>query len=72
MAENQRHFGIVREFSMSRGKGLIELDGSGTAVLVRYSAIQGEGVRLLRVGQRVSFELEQDKRGLSALRVVCE
>ncbi len=72
MAESQRHYGIVREFSSSRGQGVIELDDSGDAVFVRYSAILGEGIRSLVAGQRVSFELEQDKRGLSALRVLCE
>lgn len=72
MDDSQRFSGIVREFSISRGIGLIEMDGSSEPVTVRYSAIRGEGIRTLRAGQRVSFELEQDRRGLSALRVVGE
>lgn len=72
MAENQRFYGVVREFSRSRGSGYIQMEPTGDSVFVRYSAILGEGVRMLKVGQRVSFELEEDKRGLSALRVLCE
>lgn len=77
MADNQRVFGIVREFNMTRGRGLIDLEGSNgnghsTPVLVRYSAIHGEGIRTLYPGQRVSFELEQDSLGLNALRVIGE
>lgn len=72
MEDSQRFSGIVREFSVSRGIGTIEMDGSGEPVVVRYSAIRGEGIRTLRAGQRVSFELEHDQRGLSALRVIGE
>ena len=72
MENSQRFSGIVREFSISRGIGTIEMDGSAEPVVVRYSAIRGEGIRNLRAGQRVSFELEQDRRGLSALHVVGE
>jgi CspA family cold shock protein len=72
MEDSQRFSGIVREFSISRGIGTIEMDGSNEPVVVRYSAIRGTGLRNLRAGQRVSFELEQGLRGLSALRVVGE
>lgn len=72
MAVDQRYFGTVSEFDISRGIGTITMDDSEQNVSVRYSAISGEGVRILEVGQRVSFELEEAKKGMSALRVNCE
>ncbi len=72
MDNGRRHYGIVREFNIARGSGYIEMEGSGDPVFVRYSAIRGEGMRTLRIGQRVSFELEVNGRGLSALRVIGE
>ena len=72
MHDKQRHYGIVREFNAARGIGYIEMEGSASPVFVRYSAIRGEGVRILHAGQRVSFELEESSRGLSALRVISE
>ncbi|MFC1961214.1 cold-shock protein [Chloroflexota bacterium] len=71
MVDNQRFYGVVQEFSRSRGNGTIEMDGGNGQVFVRYSSILGEGLRSLHTGQRVSFEVEEDKRGLSALRVMC-
>ncbi len=70
MVDNQRYYGIVREFNRSRG-GTIDMDGGSGQVFVRYSAILGDGLRELPVGQRVSFDLEEDKRGLNALHVMC-
>lgn len=71
MVTKQRFYGIVTEFSRSRGNGTIEMDDGTAPVFVRYSAIMGEGLRELAAGQRVSFEVEEDKRGLSALHVMC-
>ena len=72
MTDIARFYGTVREFSRTRGLGVIELDGSQAPVSVRYSAILGEGLRFLHSGQRVSFELEENTQGLSALRVLSE
>ena len=72
MGDEQRYFGVVREFNSARGTGLIRLEDSSEDVFVRYSAILGEGVRKLVSGQRVSFELEKSTHGLSATRVLSE
>ncbi len=73
MENNSNRFtGTVKEFSVSRHMGYIEMDGHAEPVLVRYSAILGAGIRTLRAGQRVSFELEVGQSGLSALRVITE
>lgn len=70
--DSHRYLGTVKEFSTSRHVGLIEMDGQAEPVMVRYSAILGDGIRTLRAGQRVSFELEVGQGGLSALRVTTE
>ena len=44
MVDKQRFYGIVTEFSRSRGNGIIAMDGGSTPVFVRYSAIMGEGL----------------------------
>ncbi len=65
----RRSRGTVREFDRTRGFGTIQED-SGEQLFVRYSAILGEGVRILRCGDRVSFDVEQTTRGLNAVRVI--
>lgn len=60
--------GIVREFDRARGYGIIQ-EESGGELVVRYSAILGEGVRTLKRGDRVSFNVAQTSRGLSAVHV---
>ena len=67
----RRSYGIVREFDRTRGCGTIE-EESGKQIFVRYSAITGAGVRVLKSGDRVSFEIEQTQRGPSAVRVTVE
>ncbi len=64
----QRYHGVVREFNRTRRCGTIEVE-TGERVFVRYSAILGAGLRVLRSGDHVSFDLEQSPRGLNAVRV---
>jgi len=65
----RRSRGIVREFDRTRGYGIIQ-EESGEQIFVRYSAIAGEGVRTLKSGDRVSFDVAQTSRGLNAVHVV--
>jgi len=60
--------GFVREFDHIKGRGLIENE-EGDFYPVRYSAILGEGVRSLRIGDPVSFEVECTQKGFNAVRV---
>ena len=38
-------------------------------MFVHFSAIEGEGFRSLREGQRVEFAIERGSKGLQAVRV---
>ena len=61
--------GVVSDFDVTRGRGVIETE-TGEQVLVRYAAIQGQGPRELQRGEIVSFYIEQGPNGLSAIQVM--
>lgn len=60
--------GIVREFDVIKGRGTIETE-QGARYPVRYSAIQGQGVRKLKTGDIVHFEVVESLNGATAVRV---
>ena len=57
--------GVVKWFNDDKGYGFIERDG-GSDVFVHFRAINGEGRKTLRDGQRVSFEVTQGQKGPQA------
>jgi CspA family cold shock protein len=54
--------GTVKWFNSQKGFGFIEPDQGGPDVFVHISAVERSGLRDLNEGQKVSFELVQDKR----------
>jgi CspA family cold shock protein len=58
--------GTVKFFNESKGYGFIAPDGGGQDAFVHISAVEGSGMNSLRENQRVSYELEQDRRGKMA------
>jgi CspA family cold shock protein len=58
--------GTVKFFNEGKGYGFIAPDGGGTDAFVHISAVEGSGMRTLRENQRVSYDLEQDRRGKMA------
>ncbi len=64
--------GTVKWFNDAKGYGFIEQDGGGNDVFVHFSSIQAEGFRTLREGQRVTFDVERDAKGLRAANVRIE
>jgi cold shock protein len=60
--------GIVKWFKEDKGFGFIEQNG-GPDVFVHFSAIQGDGFKTLKEGEKVSFDLVQGQKGPQATNV---
>ena len=54
--------GTVKWFNGQKGFGFIQPDDGGTDVFVHISAVERAGLRDLREGQKVSYEITQDQR----------
>ena len=62
--------GNVKWFSPERGFGFIKAgDGDIDNIFVSYLSIKAEGFKTLKKGQKVKFDLAEDKRGLFAKNV---
>jgi CspA family cold shock protein len=55
--------GTVKFFNSARGFGFISPDNGDKDVFVHASALERAGVHALNEGDKVSFDLEDDKGG---------
>ena len=61
--------GTVKWFNDAKGFGFIEPEGGGDDVFAHFSAIQMDGFRTLRQGERVDFEVVQGPKGQLAQNI---
>ncbi|KSB91257.1 cold-shock protein [Caulobacter zeae] len=54
--------GTVKWFNGTKGFGFIQPEDGGNDVFVHISAVERAGMTSLNEGQKVSYELEQDRR----------
>ncbi|MGT2477885.1 cold-shock protein [Methylobacterium oryzae CBMB20] len=54
--------GTVKWFNDTKGFGFIQPDDGGKDVFVHISAVERAGMRNLVEGQKVSYEMESDRR----------
>jgi cold shock protein len=54
--------GTVKFFNAQKGFGFIVQDNGGPDVFVHISAVERSGMRGLAEGQKVSFDIEADRR----------
>lgn len=54
--------GTVKWFNTTKGFGFIQPDQGGTDVFVHISAVQRAGLTTLDEGQKVTYEIVQDRR----------
>ena len=55
--------GVVKFFNAERGYGFIKPDDGGRDVFVHITAVERAGLKNLIEGQRITFEVEPDKKG---------
>jgi CspA family cold shock protein len=55
--------GTVKWFNENKGWGFIVPDEGGDDIFVHYSAIEDDGFKTLKEGQKVNFELKLGKNG---------
>ena len=58
--------GTVKFFNEGKGYGFIAPDQGGQDAFVHISAVENSGMRTLRDGQRVTYDLQEDRRGKMA------
>ena len=62
--------GTVKFFNDQKGYGFIAPEDGGNDAFVHISAVERAGMQSLQKDQRVSYELEQDRRGkMSAVNI---
>jgi len=54
--------GTVKWFNSTKGYGFIQPDNGGKDVFVHISAVEAAGLRGLDENQKVSYEIEVDRR----------
>jgi CspA family cold shock protein len=55
--------GTVKFFNAQRGYGFIKPDDGGPDIFVHITAVERSGLSNLNEGQRISFDVEPDKKG---------
>ena len=61
--------GTVKWFNDAKGFGFITPEGGGKDLFVHFSAIQGQGFKTLKEGQRVSFDITTGPKGQQASNI---
>jgi len=61
--------GSVKWFNETKGFGFLSQDNGGQDVFVHFNAIVSDGFKTLIEGQKVSFNVEQGKKGPQATEV---
>ncbi len=61
-----KYFGTVKSFDTDKGLGSLKPETGGDDLYFERSAIKFDMPSVPSVGQRLSYELENDKRGKSS------
>ena len=61
--------GVVKWFNDSKGFGFVTPEDGGKDLFAHFSAIQGQGFKTLKEGQRVSFDVTSGPKGQQASNI---
>ena len=61
--------GTVKWFNDSKGFGFITPENGSKDLFAHFSAIQAQGFKTLKEGQRVSFDVTSGPKGLQASNI---
>ena len=61
--------GTVKFFNSDKGYGFISPEDGSKDVFVHISAVEQSGLASLTEGQKISFELQPDKKGPKAVNL---
>jgi cold shock protein len=62
LKDDPMNTGTVKWFNEQKGYGFVQPDNGSKDVFVHISAVERAGLRTLKEGQKVSFEIVTDKR----------
>lgn len=55
--------GVVKWFNAQKGFGFIQPDEGGADVFLHISAVERAGLQPPREGQKITYDLERDRKG---------
>ena len=58
-----RYTGTVKFFNHARGLGFIQPEDGGKDMFVHATALERSGIASINEGDKVTFEVEDDRRG---------
>lgn len=61
--------GSVKWFNNQKGFGFICADEGGEDIFAHFSAIEMDGYKSLRIGQKVVFDINEGSKGLHAINI---
>ena len=68
--QNKKRFnGKVKWFNGAKGYGFITREGEEKDLFVHYSAVKNAGLKYLKEGEQLTFEVENTDKGSSAINL---
>jgi len=67
--KKKRLNGTVKWFNDAKGYGFIKRDDKEKDVYVHFSAVQNSGLKYLKKGEQLTFEVEYSDKGPSAVNL---
>ena len=67
--KKKRLNGTVKWFNDAKGYGFIKREGKEKDIFVHFSAVKNSGLKYLKEGEQLTFEVEYSDKGLSAVNL---